>query len=113
MEQFDRNMKSIISENLFCADNVAGFNQKYWVNTALKIFKSYICKDKCKEEAREKTGIVNSTYSTPMKKLYLKLQLDTNGVKISMREREGKHVVGGFPLAVWCWQNAILAFSPS
>jgi hypothetical protein len=59
-------------------------------------------------------GRVNLTYSTLMtKKLYLNLQLDTNDVKISVKEREGKHVVGGFPLAVWCWQNAILAFSPS
>jgi hypothetical protein len=40
-------------------------------------------------------GLVNSTYSTLMEKLYLNLQLDTNGVKISVTEREGKHVVGG------------------
>jgi len=52
-------------------------------------------------------------YSTLMTKLYLNLQLDTNDVKISVRERVGKYVVGEFLLAVWCWQNAILAFSPS
>ena len=58
-------------------------------------------------------GLVNSMYSTLMTKLYLNLQLDTNDVKISVRERVGKYVVGEFLLAVWCWQNAILAFSPS